>query len=244
MFGAFLCLWAAITLIAMPVIIIILIISLVKKKTWLKPAIVLPICIVMSGITCCGGFFTMPEDMVDEITTASEETTEAGVTIPLSSTVAGSVDEEIITERVDVMIQQFIDLGFTQDEAKEMKEIFTTVGITEISNIRTAMGEGIDKLQAFICDVFEYSKDKGGISVHFTIEKRQLCFISLDGIPATKTDYYYIDIFGNVKAKTSNSVKSVTLYDVWDENGEIIPDAVGYQAVFDYENSKITAYEQ
>lgn len=154
-------------------------------------------------------------------------------------------DKESSTEEAVIvpMEKQFVDLGFTEEEATEMKDIFATVGITEISNIKKAVGDGIDNLQSFTCDVFEYRKDKGGISLHFTIDKRQLCFMSLDGIPTTKTDYAYINILGNVKFKTSNSVKSVTLYDVWDENGEIIPDAVGYQAVFDYENKKITAYE-
>ena len=170
--------------------------------------------------------------LIEEATT--EETTE----------VASEKETHVpVTEKVAAMEDQFIALGFTQEEAEEMKDIFTTVGITEISNIQKALGDGIDNLQSFTCDVFEYRKDKGGISVHFTIDKRQLCFMSLDGIPTTKTDYYYINIFGNVKAKTSNSVKSVTLYDIWDENGEIISDAVGYKAVFDYENKKITAYE-
>ena len=147
-------------------------------------------------------------------------------------------------EQVVPMEQQFASLGFTEEEAEEMKKIFATVGITEISNIQYGLGDGIDNLQAFVCDIYDYHRDKGGVSVHFTIDKRQLCFISLDGIPATKTDYAYINIFGNVKFKTSNTVKSVTLYDKWNEDGEIDESAVGYQAVFDYENKKIAEYEK
>jgi hypothetical protein len=141
------------------------------------------------------------------------------------------------------MVTQFKDLGFTDAEAENMKEIFTTVGIAEISNIQPVGNAGIDNLQAFKSDIYDSHADKGGISIHFTIDKRQLCFISLDGIATTKVDYAYINIFGNVKFKTSNGTKSVTLYDVWDENGEIIPNAIGYKAVLDYENKKITAYE-
>lgn len=137
------------------------------------------------------------------------------------------------------MSEQFVALGFAEEEAQTMKEIFTTVGITEISNIEEGVGSGIDKLQSYKCNIFDY---QSSLSLHFTIDKRQLCFISLDGIPTTKTDYAYINIFGNVKFKTSNSTKSVTLYDVWDENGEIIPDAVGYKAVFNYEEKKIENY--
>jgi hypothetical protein len=151
---------------------------------------------------------------------------------------------ETTTTKIDTMVQQFIQLGFTQAEAEKMKDIFSTVGITEISNIKAVGDNGIDNLQTYKCDIYDYRADKGGISLHFTIDKRQLCFISLNGIPTTKTNYYYINIFGNVKAKTSNSTKSVTLYDIWDENGEIDNSAIGYQAVFDYENSKITKYEQ
>lgn len=146
-------------------------------------------------------------------------------------------------EKEDTMISQFKELGFTDTESQKMKEIFTTVGITEISNIQAVGNNGIDKLQAFKSDIYDYRADKGGISIHFTIDKRQLCFISLDGIATTKFDYAYINIFGNVKFKTSNATKSVTLYDIWDENGEIIPDAIGYKAVFDYKNKKITNYE-
>jgi hypothetical protein len=37
---------------------------------------------------------------------------------------------------------------------------------------------------------------------------------------------------------------NVVLYDIWNEDGTINEDAVGYKAVFDYENKKITNYEE
>lgn len=190
---------------------------------------------------------TEQQTTTTEPTTVEETTTKPNISTTETPTVAevatSPVTEvETTVQQSSLIVMQFTSLGFTYDEAKEMEEIFATVGITEISNIQPVGNNGIDNLQAFICDIFDYSKDKGGISAHFTIDKRQLCFISLDGIPETKVDYAYINIFGNVKFKTSSGKRSVTLYDVWDENGEIIPNTVGYKAVFDYENKKITAY--
>lgn len=180
----------------------------------------------------------------------TEQVTEKEILLPTTTekatppTTIAPPTTKPVAPKVDVMVQEFVKLGFTQTEAKEMKEIFAAVGITEIHNVRYAVGSGIDNLQSFTCDIYDYHADKGGVSVQFTVDKRQLCFISLNGIPTTKTDYAYINIFGNVKFKTSNSKKSVTLYDIWDENGEIDSNATGYKAVFDYENKKITNYEE
>lgn len=156
-----------------------------------------------------------------------------------------TVDKTEVVSKTETipMETQFKDLGFTDAEAKNMKEIFTTVGITEVNNIQAVGNASIDNLKVFQCDIYDYHADKGGISVHFTTDKRKLCFISLDGIATTKVDYYYVNIFGNVKSKTSNGKTSVTLYDKWDENGEIDNNSIGYKAVFDYENKEINNYE-
>lgn len=139
----------------------------------------------------------------------------------------------------NTMVAQFQQLGFTEAEAKDLKSKFETVGITQISNIQTSIGSGIDDLQSYVCNIFNY---KNSLSLQFTIENRQLCYISLNGIPTEKVSHLYINVFGNVKTKVVNSTKSAVLYDLWDEDGEIIKNGVGYKAVFDYENSKITAY--
>lgn len=239
MYDLFLSLSAITIFVMMPVLIVMLIVRLIKKKPKKKLAYSLSVSFVCSIVFVFGAMFTAPDDIQTEVPSTTEqqvvETTEPKTESPITT--------EPVTEKVDTMVQQFIQLGFTQAEAEKMKDIFSTVGITEISNIKAVGDNGIDNLQAFKCDIYDYRADKGGISLHFTIDKRQLCFISLNGIPTTKTNYYYINIFGNVKAKTSNSTKSVTLYDTWDENGEIDNSAIGYQAVFDYENSKITKYE-
>ena len=33
------------------------------------------------------------------------------------------------------------------------------------------------------------------------------------------------------------------MYDIWDENGEIDPNAIGYKAIFDYNKMEISAYK-
>lgn len=224
--GVFLCLLGVLCLFAVPVLLIVFAISRKKKKDTKKVGRATAICaILVLPLIIAGAIVNSVENpSTDEEPTANTEETEA-------------VEEK-------TMLEQFVEIGLTEEEATEVQEIFTTVGITKISNIQEAVGTGIDNLQSFKCDIYDYHADKGGISIHFTVDKRQLCFISLDGIPTKEVDYAYINIFGNVKFKTSNGKRSVTLYDVWDENGEIIPDAVGYKAVFNYENKTITNYEE
>ena len=182
---------------------------------------------------------------LESIETAKKdpEPEEPKKTTPTTETPAGNNPEDDTKTESNPMEAQFKALGFTSDEAAKMEEIFATVGIAEINTIQAGIGSGIDNLQSFTCNIYDSSADKGGLSVLFTIEKRQLCFIALNGIPTTKVDYAYINIFGNVKFKTSNGKKSVTLYDIWDENGEIIPGAIGYKAVLDWGNKKITEYK-
>lgn len=222
-----------------PILTITLIVRFLKKKPIKRVLQALGMSVIYFIVLAIIAIFTVPEDMATEMQTTTEQVeTTAKIQEPTTK------EPPTTTVPQNTMIEQFKSLGFTQAEAEEMKEIFATVGITKISNIRSAVGDGIDKLQTFKCDIFDYHRDKGGVSVHFTIDKRQLCFISLDGIPTTKADYAYINIFGNVKVKTSNTTKSVTLYDKWDENGEIDENSVGYKAVFDYENKKIENYKQ
>lgn len=222
-----------------PILTITLIVRFLKKKPIKRVLQALGMSVICFIVLAIIAMFTVPEDMATEMQTTTERVeTTAKTQEPTTK------EPPTTTVPQNTMIEQFKSLGFTQAEAEEMKDIFATVGITEISNIQFAVGDGIDKLQTFKCDIFDYHRDKGGVSVHFTIDKRQLCFISLDGIPTTKADYAYINIFGNVKVKTSNTTKSVTLYDKWAENGEIDENSVGYKAVFDYENKKIENYKQ
>lgn len=236
-------------IIAIPVLSVVFIVMWImkQKKMWYGVAVVF--CVIGVVAFAIGGGITSEMAMTPEERAERDARLEAEAAERLAAEerITEKSETEITSQETETnlppMIEQFMTLGFTESEASEMKEIFETVGITEISNIQGIGDASIDNLKAFTCDIFDYRADKGGISAHFTIDKRQLCYISIDGIPTSKLDYAYINIFGNVKYKTSNSVASVTMYDVWDEEGEIIPDAIGYKAVFDYENNKITSYE-
>ncbi|MBR2972391.1 MAG: hypothetical protein IKC61_05645 [Clostridia bacterium] len=137
------------------------------------------------------------------------------------------------------MQQQFEELGFNEQEALTLVDKFTTMGLTDVSDIKTAVGDGIDGLQTFTAKVFDYET----LTLQFTIENRQLCYVSVNGFP-TETVDFYINFFGNLKYKIVNTKKNVIFYDIWDENGEIIEDAVGYKAVWDRENNTIKEYTE
>ena len=89
-------------------------------------------------------------------------------------------------------------------------------------------GTGIDELQSFQGALYDTSAYKWGASTLFTIDKRQLCFISINS--------FYNNITGEYD--------TATLYDKWDKNGEIDPNSIGYKAVLDYENKEIVDYAE
>lgn len=149
-------------------------------------------------------------------------------------------DENSIAQKEEPIYKQLLEFGFNEEEAKTIEKHFNTVGITSINNVKIMAGTDINNLCAFQCKIFDYDS----LTLNFTIENRQLCYAEIAGLPSTNVDYFYVNIFGNVKAKTQNGITSVTLYDVWDSNGEIIPGAVGYKAVFDYNNKEIKPYSK
>lgn len=226
---------------AIPIEILIFLIRWIRCKSKKKLGIAIIISIVCFVVFTLIGALSWDSAKKPEPTVAY---TESGVTKGETETVVTEPSGERQEEPVQStdLLSQFKQLGFTDTEAQKIKEIFSVVGITKISNITNGSGTGIDNLQSFKCDIFDYHADKGGLSVHFTIENRKLCYIELHGIPTEKVDHFYITIFGNVKAKTVSSKKSVVLYDIWDENGEIIEGAVGYKAVFNFEEKEITSY--
>lgn len=252
MYTLFLLLWVLVVFIAMPVLFVMLIVNLIRKKQKWKILVSFAVCFNVSVVCVFGAMFTVPEDMQKEMPTTTVETTtekpmvtttekaiappttEKQTTPPTTTkkatppTTVAPATTKPITPKVDAMVKEFVKLGFTQAEAKEMRKIFATVGITEISNVQAVGNAGIDNLQAFKCDIYDYHRDKGGVSVVFTVEKRRLCHISLNGFYNTVLMEY----------------DNVVLYDIWNEDGTINEDAVGYKAVFDYENKKITNYEE
>ncbi len=149
-----------------------------------------------------------------------------------------SAEDNTMDNSID-LATQFIEIGFTQTEAESLVDKFTTMGLTDVSNIEASVGDGIDGLQSFRAKIFDYDT----LTLQFTIENRQLCYVSVNGFPAEKVDFY-INFFGKLKYKIVNSKKSIIFYDIWDENGEIIEDAVGYKAVWDRESNTIKEYTE
>ncbi len=250
--GIFLLLLGFLCAFVTPILLLVFVILWIAKKKKLWVGISTVICATLVLPLLVGGAILNYESLTPEEKLARQEAMEEHFEQEKEKTTETTPQTEdkksntnsTSTKKEDTMITQFKKIGFTDAESQKMKGIFTTVGITEINNIQAVGNAGIDNLQAFKCDIYDYHADKGGISIHFTIDKRQLCFISLNGIATTNVDYAYVNIFGNVKFKTSNGTKSVTLYDKWDENGEIDNNSIGYKAVFDYENKKITKYDK
>lgn len=232
MFDALMWLVLAILFVALPISIILLIIRAIKRKPVKKIFQSIIALIVIALLVFFGALVTAPDDEPTEESQSTETetvetTTETETTeIMQETTVPSTTEVETTVQYGSAMVEQFKSLGFTHEEAEEVAEIFKTVGITDISNIRAVGNNGIDSLQAFRCDIFDLQKDKGGPSLLFTVEKRKLCHISLNGF------------------MNSNSLEydSVVLYDIWNEDGTINYSAVGYKAVVDYKNGKITKY--
>ena len=178
------------------------------------------------------GFLGRNTDDGDTGNTEESENAENGqenTTGNNESTLDGSTD----------LLTQFVAIGFTEAEAASLVDKFTTMGLTEVSNIDAITGNGIDGLQAFRAKVFDYDT----LTLQFTIENRQLCYVSVNGFPAEKVEYY-INFFGKLKYKIVNTKKEIVFYDIWDENGEIIENAVGYQAIWDRESNTIKEYTE
>lgn len=166
-----------------------------------------------------------------DVSTTNEVNTETE-----SQQVSNTLEEPSGNESSDIS-SKMVSLGFTEDEADRIRDIFTTVGITEMGSVKPGAGDGIDNLQSFIAPVFNSYQ----LQVNFTIENRTLCYIELAGIPASKYETY-VSMFGKPKVREVDTVIAITLYDIWDENGEIAEGAVGYKAVYNNDKQTLTAY--
>lgn len=138
------------------------------------------------------------------------------------------------------LIDKFVDLGFTEEEATEMEAIFTTVGIGEIGEITTALGTGIDELQAFIAPIY----DSNQLQVNFTVENRDLCYVAVAGVPGYEPELY-ISFFGNLKVREKRTIHTIDLFDRWvDDTDYHQPIEDSYLAKLDYENQEIVELEE
>ena len=130
------------------------------------------------------------------------------------------------------MLSKFENLGFTSDEAKTMTDIFQNVGISQIGEITTALGTGIDELQSFVAPVY----DSNQLQVNFTIENRDLCYVALPGYKPE----LYISFFGKLKVREERTISMVDLFDRWvDDTDYHQPIEDSYLAKVDYENREI-----
>ena len=166
-------------------------------------------------------------------TTQTIETTEA-TTQKVTTTESTTAESNSLS-----LEEQFEDIGLTSEEAKEYAGIFEKLGIKEISNIEALIGTGIDNLQSFRCQLYDYQS----LQVNFTVDKRVLCYVEIAGLPSTKTEFY-ISMFGNLKTKQVQTTTTVTMYDKWDDNGEIDNSKNPFLAVLDYENQSISDYTE
>lgn len=138
------------------------------------------------------------------------------------------------------MLSKFESLGFTLDEAKIMVDIFQNVGISQIGEVTTALGTGIDELQSFVAPVY----DSEQLQVNFTVENRDLCYVALAGVPGYKPELY-ISFFGNLKVREERTISMVDLFDRWVDDTDYhqsIEDS--YLAKVDYENQEITELKE
>ena len=73
----------------------------------------------------------------------------------------------------EAMIKQFIGLGFNIEEATEMQNLFYKMGITSLSNIKSATNDvDINKLVSFVAVANNDSKKK----FYFTVENRKMFY--------------------------------------------------------------------
>ena len=138
------------------------------------------------------------------------------------------------------MLAKFENLGFTSDEAKTMVDIFQNVGISQIGEVTTALGTGIDELQSFVAPVY----DSEQLQVNFTVENRDLCYVALAGVPGYKPELY-VSFFGNLKVREERTINTVDLFDRWvDDTDYHQPIEDSYLAKIDYENQEITELKE
>lgn len=203
------------------------------KKTLVSVMLVL--CCLFS-IVGCGGDTSEPVDT--SIPPSSSNVQADEQTVPPDSSITSepsNLPEEPNSNQSSDISQKMVGLGFTEDEAESIRDIFMTVGITEIGSIKSGPGDGIDNLQSFVAPVFNSNQ----LQVNFAIENRTLCFIELAGIPASQYEAY-VSMFGKLKVRKVDTSIAVTLYDIWDENGEIAEGEAGYMAVYNHDEQIIS----
>ncbi len=157
MYNLFLVLWAATVFVALPILIVMLIINLIKKKSKKKLAGALLICFICSIVFIFGALFTVPESMQTEMPSETEnQTTEKTETTSSTGDVNNShfkTDGEIKGDVVDVdttLVKTLTEAGYTLEHATQIAEVLNGVGIESVI-IEAMTGTPEKGLNAVVC---------------------------------------------------------------------------------------------
>lgn len=120
----------------------------------------------------------------------------------------------------------FSDVGFTDEEISEYREIFETIGVTDFHDV-DIIENGIMHI------VTGKIYDSPNLQLNVTLENRSIIYVELAGIPGQKTEAY-INWRGKLKTKTVDTKTAVEMYS--DTEG-------GYLAVLDWDTKTVSEYE-
>lgn len=116
----------------------------------------------------------------------------------------------------------FADAGFSDEEIEKYREIIETVGVAEFHDVEIIENGIMHIIRGKIYD-------SSNLQLNVTLEKREIIYIELAGIPDVK-NVPYINWRGKLKNKRVNTVTSVELYS--DTEG-------GYEGVLVWEDKFI-----
>ena len=191
-------------------------------------ALVLAMMITLTG---CGG---------SEENVSMEEDQKMAVEVEEDAGGKVEAKEFVPEEQTDDLTAMFMHIGFTEEEAAEMEEIFDTLGIHEGRNIRLLLGSGIDELQTFAFDPY----DSKNLQINCTVENRELCLVWLAGIPGYKP-VFKIGFFGRPKIVEEMTKESVDMFNRWvDDTDYHQPIEDSYLVTIDWEEMTLSEYKE
>lgn len=157
MYNLFLALWAITAFIALPVLVIMLIVNLIKKKPKKKIAGALLICFICSVVFVFGALFTVPEDMQTEMPSETEnQTTEKAESTSPTTDADDShfkINGDVKGDVADVdttLVKTLTEAGYTLEHATQIAEVLNGVGIESVV-IETMTGVPEKGLNAVVC---------------------------------------------------------------------------------------------
>lgn len=241
MFGTLMWSIVIILFIALPISIILLIIRAIRRKP-IKKIFQSIMALIVIALSCfVGALFTVPEDAQTE----QPSTTEEEIITPTTSEVVSettTVATIVKPTNQEIMIKQFIELGFTEDEAKEAQEIFANVGITKISDltVRSRTVDGLDGEIQYTCNFNHFDRKTQEIGLGFIIMRRKIQRVDICNFPHGNTFEFYKSLTMLDGIEKGDSVvlyyKKLKGYLQVDEN------SVGYRAVYDSATHSVSKY--